>query len=128
MQRLREIEATFGTQGMILGAVDTGDMIDDADFAHIDRITRVAATVEGGSVVSPTNLYDLFLEDNTLVERRLYDPGRTALRTCCARICTRRRCFTSCSFPLTARRCSLYFAFPDSDAIDYAANLLSSFF
>ncbi|MFW5789366.1 MAG: efflux RND transporter permease subunit [Spirochaetota bacterium] len=126
MRRLREVEATFGAQGMILGAVEVGETIDDAELARIDRLTRVGAAVEGGSVVSPTNLHDLFLEGDTLVERRLYDPdaaSQEVLRTRLLGTPLFRKLFVSAD----GRALLLYFIpAGNADALEYAAHLLST--
>lgn len=126
MRQLRKAEETFGAQGLIIGATEIGDGIDDAELTEIDRLTRLGAAVEGGSVISVTNLSDLFLEGDTLVERRLYDPSATSqevLRTRLRGTPLFRKLFVS----VDNRALLMYFIpHPDTTAVDYAADLLAT--
>lgn len=126
MRRLREVEEAFGAQGLIIGATEIGDGIDDAELAEIDLLTRLGAAVEGGSVISATNLSDLFLEGDRLIERRLYDPSAPSqelLRTRLRGTPLFRKLFVSAD----NRALLMYFIpHPNTTAVDYAADLLAT--
>lgn len=126
MRRVREVEETFGAQGLIMGAIEVGEEISDAELAKVDRLTRLGASVEGGSVVSATNLHDLFLDGDTLVERRLYDPSvasQDVLRTRLRGTPLFQKLFVSAD----DQALLMYFIpEPDASAIDYAASLLAA--
>ncbi|MFW5789388.1 MAG: efflux RND transporter permease subunit, partial [Spirochaetota bacterium] len=125
MRRLREVEAIFGAGGMILGAVEVGETVDDAELARVDHLTRLATTVEGGSVVSVTNLQDLFLEGDVLVERRLYDPDAESQELLRTRVHAT-PLFRSLFLSDDGEAVLSYFApKPGADAVDYASRLLA---
>ncbi len=126
MQRLRETRATFGAEALIVGAVEIRGTLDTEDLDRIDRVTRLAGEVDGGSVVSPTNLRDLFLNGSTLEERRLYDPHAESQEQMLDRL-RETPLFRRLLLSADGRAALLYFV-PDPGVVDvdYAARLLTA--
>ncbi|MFW5689815.1 MAG: efflux RND transporter permease subunit [Spirochaetota bacterium] len=87
----RRVEEQFGRGSLVIVAVDIAGpgtdpdatpVLTQADLERVWDVTRTALAVEGtGTVVSLANLQDLVLEDETLVDRRLYDPNDPDMET-----------------------------------------------
>lgn len=77
LERVRDAERTFGNPELITVAVDVGEALDSGDIDRIYSVTNEAARVGGvASATSVTNVTDLFLEDDVLVERTVFRRGQ----------------------------------------------------